>query len=156
MISITKLITAALIHLLPIAASQQSLNTQFSELNFTETTTNTLSAHQKSLKARFSELHLKNHALVLELKEHISRDTKVMPEAVLEQLKIVMEQSRDLFLDTGCLDKEPRGEVCVRLLEKINMLGAWVSNAEMRLRKLEIEKAGIKGKMDAEIGLDED
>ncbi|CAD6586397.1 MAG: hypothetical protein ASARMPREDX12_002354 [Alectoria sarmentosa] len=156
MISITELITAALIYLLPIAASQQSLSTQYSDTNLTDYTTNALFAHQQFLKARFSELHLKNHALVLELAGHISRDTKVIPEALLEQLKIVMEQSRDLLWDTGCMEKEELSEACVRLLVEINKVGVWVSNAEMRLRKPEIEKASVKAELDAEMGVNED
>lgn len=101
MISITKLITASLIYLLPLATSQQTLSTQFSELNLTDNPTNAIFTHQQSLKARFSELNLKNNALVNELKEHLSRDTKVMPEALLEQLKIITEQSRGLFSGHG-------------------------------------------------------
>lgn len=54
------------------------------------------------------------------------------------------------------MEKDEPSEVCVRLLVEINKLGIWVSNAEMRLRELEIEEAGVKARMDAESGLNED
>ena len=54
------------------------------------------------------------------------------------------------------MEKEELSEACVRLLVEINKVGVWVSNAEMRLRKPEIEKASVKAELDAEMGVNED